>query len=185
MSIFKISWIILKIWNLKENEFLFEIFTFEYWKIKLKFKKNKKEKTLDLWYIIDFEVNIKKELSINEAKNIKIKNEFSYLNKDYETIIEYLELLKIINEKCPLNMPIFEIYNLVFQINELENITNEKLIFAKLKLLNILWILFLENKNQQIQKILSFIAKESIKNILRLNWLNIENKIKLKNLTNI
>jgi hypothetical protein len=54
-------------------------------------------------------------------------------------IFEYLELLKIVNEKCPFFLPIFEIFNVLNEVNTLEkNITIEKIIFAKLKILNIL-----------------------------------------------
>jgi hypothetical protein len=53
-------------------------------------------------------------------------------------IFEYLELLKIVNEKCPFFLPIFEIFNVLNEVNALENITTEKIIFAKLKILNIL-----------------------------------------------
>lgn len=183
MSIFKTSWIILKIVKQKESEFLLDVFSYEYWKIKLKAKISKTLKNLDTWYIINFEVNVKKENQIHEIKNIKIKNEFSYLNKDYETIIKYLELIKIVNDKCPFSLPIFEIFNILNEVNILENITSEKVIFAKLKLLNILWLLKIENKNPKIQKILSFIWKESIKNILKLKGLNEEEKNELNNLT--
>lgn len=182
MSIFKTSWVILKINSLKETEFLFDVFSYDYWKLKLKAKKSKKEKNLDVWYIINFEVNVKKENQIHEIKNIKIKSEFDYLNKDYETILEYLELLKLIDEKCPLSMPIYEIFNILNEINNFENITEEKLIFSKLKILNILWLLPEKHINEKIQKILSFISKESIKNILKLKWLDEKTKVDLKNI---
>lgn len=182
MSIFKTSWVIIKINSIKNNEFLFDIFSYDYWKIKLKAKKSKKEKSLDIWYIINFEVNVKKENSIHEIKNVKIKNEFDYLNKDYQTIFEYLEILKILNYQCPLNMSIPEIYNILNEINNFENITEEKLIFSKLKILFILWILKIDNEDKNIEKILSFISKESIKNVLKLKWLDEKTKIKLKNI---
>lgn len=182
MSFFKTSWIILKINPSKDNDFLFDVFTYDYWKIKLKTKKLKKQKNLDVWYIINFEINVKKENSIHEINNIKIKNEFDYLWKNYEVIINFLELIKIINEKCPLNMPIFEIFNILNELNNSKNITDEKIIFTTLKALNILWLLKLENSNQTIQKILSFISKESIKNILKLTWLDENTKKELKNI---
>lgn len=182
MSIFKTSWVILKISSIKETEFLFDVFSYDYGKIKLKAKKSKKEKNLDVWYIINFEVNVKKENSIHDIKNVKIKNEFDYLWKNYEIIFEYLELLKLIDEKCPLNMPIYEIFNILNEINNFENITSEKIFFSKLKVFNILWFLPEEHKDQKIQKILSFIGKESIKNILKLKWLDEEIKKDLKSI---
>lgn len=117
---------------------MFDVFTSNYGKLKLKSKKSKKEKSLDIGYIIDFEVNVKKQNSIHEINNIKIKNEFSYTNKDYTTLLDYLELIKIVMDKCPLNLPIYEIYNILNEVNSFENITDEKIIFAQLKVLNIL-----------------------------------------------
>lgn len=182
MSIFKTSWILLKIKQIKENEFLLDVFSYDYWKIKLKIKKNKSQKSLDIWFIINFEINTKKENDIHQIKNIKIKNEFDYINKSYEIIIEYLELLSIINEKCPLNLPIFEIFNILNELHNLKNITSEKIIFAKLKVFAILWILDTQIQDEKIKKILSFISKESIKNIFKLKWLNDNEKNILKNI---
>ncbi len=182
MSIFKNSWIILKITSLKESEFLFDVFSYDFWKLKLKSKKNKREKLLDVWYIIDFEINVQKENNINEVRNIKIKNEFDYLWKDYEIILEYLNILKIVDEKCPLNMPIFEIFNIINEVNKFPDITNEKLIFAQIKIYNILWILNIENRDEKIKKILKYIRNENIKNILKLKWLDLKKKEILKNI---
>jgi len=39
-------------------------------------------------------VNVKKDFSIHEIRNIKIKSEFAYADKNYEIIYEYLYLLK-------------------------------------------------------------------------------------------
>lgn len=179
MSFFKTCWVILKIYSQKETEFLFDIFSYEYGKIKLKSKKTKKEKSLDVWYIIDFEINVKKDNNIHEIKNIKIKNEFSYLDKNYSVLLEYLKLIKLVFEKCPNNVPIYEIFHIFNEINILEKITDEKIIFSKLKVCFILWILKIENKNENIQKILSFISKESISNVLKLKWLTNEEKNEL------
>lgn len=165
---------------LKENEFLFDVFSYDYGKLKLKAKKSKKEKNLDVWYIINFEVNVKKENTIHDIKNIKIKSEFDYLWKNYEVILEYLELLQVVDKKCPYHMPMYEIYNIFHEINHFQNISDEKLIFAHLKILHILWILPQEHSNISIQKILSFVTKESIKNILKLKWLDDEAKKELK-----
>ncbi len=182
MSIFKTSGIILKIHPHKDQEFLFDVFTYDYGKLKLKAKSGKKEKNLDIWYIINFEVNVKKEFSIHEIRNIKIKSEFAYADKNYEIIYEYLYLLKNIWEKCAYNFCIGEIYNILFELQEIKNISEEKIIFSHLKILNILWILKENHQNATVQKILSFISKESIKNILKLKWLDENTKYILKSI---
>lgn len=178
MSLFKTTWIILKKSKLKENEDFLSVFTDEYWKINLKAKKTKKEKSLDLGYIINFEVNVKWENNINEIRNIKIRNELNYNNYDYKIIYEYLNILNLVEKNCPLNMQnhwIFEIFN---KINSYDWLTFEKLLFLKAKILNFLWILKTENQNENIKKVLIFIEKSSVDNILKLKWLS-ENDIYL------
>ena len=172
MSVFKTHWIILKTQKLKESEFLLDVFCYDYGKLKLKTKKSKDYKTLDIWYNINFEINVKKENQIHEIKNVKIKNEFDYLQKDYETILEYLKIIKIVLEKTPEHQEIKEIYNILNEINTFLNITKEKLIFAKLKILYVLWTLNIHSNNQTLQKILLFISKENISNIMKLKWLD-------------
>ncbi|MDD5770381.1 MAG: recombination protein O N-terminal domain-containing protein [Candidatus Gracilibacteria bacterium] len=176
MSLFKTYGIVLKTTKVKENDFLLDVFCYDYGKLKLKTTKSKTIKTLDIGYILNFEIDVQKQNKIHEIKNIKIKNEFDYLNKNYLIIIKYLELLKIINDKCPLGMPIFEIFNILNEINLTKNITEEKIIFSQLKILNILGVLKQENNNEKIQKVLSFVNKESIKNILKLKGLSEDEK---------
>jgi len=48
MSIFKTSAVLLKINQIKESEFLLDVFSYDYGKIKLKIKKSKSQKSLDL-----------------------------------------------------------------------------------------------------------------------------------------
>lgn len=183
MSLFKTSWIVLKLTAHKESELFIDVFSSDYGKLKLKAKKSKKEKMLDIGFLINFEVNVKKENSIHEIKNIKIKNEFDYIGKNYETIVNYLELTKLILEKAPQRSPVFEIFNILESINTFENITPEKIIFCELKILDILGQLPSEHQNPTIKKILSFISKESIDMILKLKGLSSEEIEMCKSLT--
>lgn len=173
MSIFKTSGIILKKNKIQENKEILTIFCENYWKLNLEYKKSKKEKELDLWYIINFEINVKKENSLSEVKNVKIKNEFNYSKYSFEIIFEYLEFLKVVEELAPFNMEIKEIFNILESINKYENLTLEKLIFSKAKIISIFWILK-DSKNPKIQKILNFIWNNKIDDILKLYWLNQE-----------
>ena len=59
-------------------------------------------------------------------------------------------------------------------------LNEEKLIFAQLKIISNLWLLNIENNDLTIKKILSFIQKNSILDILKLKWLNDELKNILK-----
>ncbi len=182
MFVFKTSWIILKINKLKENEFLICVFSYDYWKLNLKTNLSKNKKSLDIWYIINFEIYHKKELSINEIKNIKILKEFNYNNKDYEIIILYLNLLKYIFDGTSFNNPIFEVYNTIYFLNNYENITPQKIILTQLKIKNIFWELWVESKNQDIKKILNFISKQNIKTLFKIEQLDFNILDELKKL---
>jgi recombinational DNA repair protein (RecF pathway) len=48
MAIFKTKAIILKISKVKDKDFIYDIFTFDYGRIKVQKKEHKKEKSLDL-----------------------------------------------------------------------------------------------------------------------------------------
>lgn len=182
MFIFKTSWIVLKINKLKENEFLILVFSYDYWKLNLKTNLSKNKKSIDIWYIINFEIYNKKELSINEIKNIKILKEFNYNNKDYEIIILYLNLLKYIFDETTFNNPIFEVYNIIYFLNNYEDITPQKIILTHLKIKNIFWELWIESNNQDIKKILNFISKQNIKTLFKIEQLDFQILDNLKKL---
>ncbi|MDQ7023572.1 MAG: hypothetical protein Q9M97_08830 [Candidatus Gracilibacteria bacterium] len=63
-----------------------------------------------------------------------------------------------------------------------EKITSSKLILSQLKIINILGLLDTENKNITIKKILNFINKNNITNILRLTGINENLELELKNI---
>lgn len=183
MSVFKSVWIILKIED-REKQYFLTIFTQEFWKIKVVSKKAKLQKTLDIWYNINYEIIVKKSNSLNTILNINIKNQFNYNKFNYEIILEYLNLIKIIYNFCPLNHKINWIYEIVNELNSFKNITEEKIIFLQLKILNVLWILNTNNDNLKIQKILLFIQNNNIWNILKLKWLKLWDKQELKQIIN-
>jgi recombinational DNA repair protein (RecF pathway) len=78
MTLFKTKAIILKISKVKDKDFIYDIFTFDYGRIKVQKKEHKKEKTMDLGYIINCEIETKEQRDIHKIKNIKIKSEFRY-----------------------------------------------------------------------------------------------------------
>lgn len=179
MSLFKSSWLILRFSSPKQEDLLFYVFTYDYGRIILKTKKKKKEKMLDSGFFINFEIHVKKNQDIHEMSNIKIKHEFPYLTQNYETLYEYLFILKIINEKAPLRTPIYEIFTLLEHINT-STPTPEKLIIAQLKILDIFWILEEQNHPPIIQKILYFIQNENIFTLWKLTGVTWEIKNELK-----
>ncbi len=182
MSLFKSKAIILKISKVKEKDFIYDIFTFDYGKIKVQKKEWKKEKTLDLWYIVNCEIETKESKDIHKIKNIKIKSQFNCDNKDFNTINEYLNIIWIIYRKIPFWIEFKDLFELFEEINNSRNIDEVKLVLARLKIIDLLWELKIEDNDELVWKILKFINKNKIKEIFKLKGINNELLIKLKNL---
>jgi len=172
LSIFKTKWIILKIQKINNWEFLYTIFTKEYWKIKCNKKLSKKEKTIDLWYIVNFEITTKENSSIHKIRNIKILSEFLVENKSFKELNVYLTILAIILNKTPNWLPISELFELVEILNNFVNIDLILLNLIRLKTISIFWELNENHKNNIVAKILKFININKIDRILKLTWIN-------------
>ncbi len=166
--LFKTKAIVLHLEKNKQNEFVYTVFSQEYWKILIQKKIRTKEKILDIGYIINAEIKTKEGTTIHKVGNIKIKSEFLYENKSFEEINEYLTLMSIILKNCPFWLSISEIFSTIEKVNGEKNITIQKLIIAHLKLYNILWILKITHQNKTIEKILKFINKNKIETLFRL-----------------
>jgi len=182
LLIFKTKWIILKIHKVDEKDYLYTIFTFDYWKILCQKKINKKEKTLDLWYVINFEIETKETRKVHKIRNIKISSEFQTENKNFTLIHQYLELLWIVLRNTPDGVPVSHVLEILEYIHSDHRLSEERILLAKLKCYNTFWILKIEHKNQTIQKILKFIDKNNITEILKLTGINTELKKELEQL---
>jgi len=182
MSIFKTKWVLLKINKVSGKDFLYTIFTYDYWIIRASKKNNKNEKAIDLWYLINFEVETKEKRDIHRIRNIKISLEFICENKNFATINAYLTLLWTILNNTPIWVPIYEISDIIEAVLNYDNIDETKLILARLKIINILWNLDINHKNIIVGKILKFINNNKIWEILRLSWISDEVKEELKNI---
>ncbi len=174
MSIFKTKAIILKTFKTNEKKLIYSIFTSDFGKIIVEKKINKKEKNIDIWYCINCEISWNKYYKI---RNIKIINEFNTKNKTYKTIELYLQMLYYIYSKTPEKLAIYEIVDIVKQINSYsKEDLDTKIILAILKIKNILWELKIDNKNILINKILKFIDKNNFYNILKLSNISSQTK---------
>ena len=182
MLIFKTKWIVLKIHKIDEKDYLYTIFTYDYWKILCQKKISKKEKTLDLWYILNFEIETKEERKIHKIRNIKISSEFNTRNKDFSFINSYLELLSIILNNTPDGSPVSQILEICEYINSHPNLDENKILLAKLKCFNIFGNLAIQHSHTTIQKILHFINKNNISEIWKLTWIDNDLKKELEQL---
>lgn len=168
MLIFKSSWIILKIHKVNEKDFLYTIFTQEYGKIICQKKYSKTEKSLDIWYLIQFEIETKEDKKVHKMRNIKILSDFAPTNKSFDVLQNYLELLAMIHKNTPEWVQAYWIIDIVEFIHEYENITADKILLSKLKLLHIFGTLPYEHINQITHKTLKFIHTKSISEIFKL-----------------
>jgi len=180
MSIFKTKWIVLKINKVKPGEFLYTIFTREYGKIMCNKKLSKTEKTLDLWYLVNFEITTKENVSIHKIRNIKIISEFNMQNRSFTELNNYLVILSIIYKKVPTWAPIYELFDLLEIINFEENINELKLILIRLKISSIFWELWENHSNKIISKILKFINDNKVQRVVKLTGINEELKKELE-----
>jgi len=176
MSIFKTSWVILKVEKSINKDFIYTIFSVDYWKIKAVKKISKKEKTLDLWYVINFEVEVKKDISIHKIKSIKIKSEFLDKDKSFDILNNYLILLAKIEKNMIFWIVNKDVFNLIKTVNIYEKINEEKLILTSLKVKHLLWEMATINDNIYVSKILKFVQNNPIDIILKLK--NIDEDIK-------
>jgi predicted metal-dependent phosphoesterase TrpH len=180
MSLFKTQAIILNYKKIKDKDFVYTIFTKDFWKILVNKKYSQKEKNLDIWYIINCEIETKENRDIHKIRNIKIKYEFLNQKRSFAEINKYLEILNYIYKNIELWITNQEIYNILEYLNSQKEINEIKLLLTKLKLININWELNIENKDNTINKILKFINLNNIKTILKLNWITKEIKNKLE-----
>lgn len=182
MSIFKDKWFVLKVTKVKAWEFLYTIFTSQYWKILCNKKLSKKEKTLDLWYLVNFEIYTKENVKIHKIRNIKIISEFNFQNRTFNELNNYLIVLSIVANKIPNWIPIYEIFNILELINNYKDINETNLILTKLKIISIFWELNENNDNKIVSKVLKFINSNKIERILILKWINLDLQSKLENI---
>lgn len=166
MAIFKDKAIILKIDKKNGKELIYTIFSYEYWKFRANKKFSNKEKSLDLWYIVNLEIQTKEDRNIHKIWNIKIKSEFNQKKSFWELNI-FLFILKTIYDEIPDWMANKKVFHIIEKINEKDS-NKLKLIFAKLKIDNLLWNLKIENEDKTISKILKFINNSKIEDIFRL-----------------
>jgi len=174
MSIFKTKWVVLKINKITWKDFLYTIFTYDYWIIRASKKKSWNEKAIDLWYLINFEVETKEKRDIHRIRNIKISLEFICENKNFATINAYLTLLWTVLNNTPIWVPIYEISEIIEAVLNYDKINETKLTLARLKIINILWNLDINHKNITVARILKFINNNKIWEILRLSWISKE-----------
>lgn len=181
MSYFKSKGIVLKKTKHGEKEYIYSLFSYDFWKIDVLKKISSKEKSLDVWYDINFEIHSKKNSSISKIANIKIVGEFDPQDKDFNTIHDYLALLSQVQKRCEKSLAIYEIYEILHIMLKSE-ITREKILLAHIKIMQVFWELVEEHSDPTTQKILKFIHQNSASKIMRLTWMQQQQYQHLSNL---
>ena len=168
MSIFKTKGIIIKKISVLEKDVIYDIFTYDFWRIKAKKKAKTREKSLDLGYIINFEVETKEWKDIHSIRNIKILSDFAYEWENFMIIHEYLRFLHTIIIHIPLGIWVKEVFQIVEAVNLKKKISAFKINLARIKILEIVGILECLHSDREIRKILEFIRISRIDDILKL-----------------
>jgi len=88
--------------------------------------------------MLNFEIYLSEKSEIFKIRNIKITWEFKAENKNFSEIKNFLELINSILKNSPEKVSIYEIYNIFENLKYYENLSEEKLILTRLKVLNIL-----------------------------------------------
>lgn len=182
MLLFKTKWIILKIHKVQEKDFLYTIFTEDYWKIMCQKKLTSREKSLDIGYLIHFEIETKEDRKVHKMRHIKILSEFSLSKKTYHEMESYLKLLAYAWKQAPDWVPVYQVLEIFEEVHNYTNITAEKLLLARLKLSSIFWNLPQEYGNEITKKILWFVHKNKISQILKLTGISEEIKKELESI---
>lgn len=181
MHIFKAKWIVLRLLSKNEKDFLYSIFFEQYGKLAISYKRKTKEKMIDIGNIFSGEISTQEGRKVHSLRNIKIKNFFHPKEKSFEEISLYLEILSLVEKKLIEGNPVPEIFSLLEILGEKsEKLTYEKLLLAKLKVISIFGELRSHDTDEVVEKILKFIHHYSIKDILKLKWLEEETIEKLK-----
>ncbi len=184
MSVFKSSGIILKIHKMRDGKLLYTVFSDMYGKIMCSKKYSKTEKSVDVWYVINFEIITDSKSDIHTIKNIKILSQFSWENKEFREINAYLELIALIKNSTAPWVEHREIFDTIPVIHTLDTDNNIyiKILLAKLKIMQLLWNLSNENSDVTVQKILKFIHSYKIADIVKLTWIHDDITHKLENI---
>lgn len=183
MWVFKASGVILKIHKWRDGNFLYTIFSDAYGKIMCSKKYSKTEKTVDIGYVANFEIITKNKSNIHSIRNIKIISELSFHDKSFSQLNSYLELIALIfTTTAPwvANREIFSLIPSIHKVQEKPDIAC-KLTLTKLKYIDISWDLDINHSDPTAQKILWFIHRSSIQDILKLTGISHEIEILLKN----
>jgi len=157
--------VIVKVTVFQDSLLLFDVFSQEYGLLKLKAKRTKKKKMLDIGYSIIFEVSVKKENDIHEIQSVKISREFEYIQKDYSYIMAYLDIIWTVLS-IQRNVQIEEIYHILHALN-LPNIERIYILLAHVKILSIIGIR-LQPWDEKISKIFTFVTQNTFSKIQKL-----------------
>lgn len=181
MSYFKSKAIILRKQKHKEKEFLYTVFSYDFWKIDVLKKYSAKEKNLDIWYDANFEIYSKNSEKLSTISNVKIISEFHAQKHDFKSIEQYLALLTDIYKRTEKNLPIYEIYDIVSILNK-SPLGSETILIARIKLFQVLGVLPSEHTDPVVQKILKFCHQNSFSRIIKLKGLQEEQILLLERL---
>ena len=166
---------VLKIKKVNEKEFLYTVFFQDYGKLTVTKKKKGKEKPIDTGYTINCEIITKEQRDIHTIWNIQILHQFSCDEKDFQTIQEYLHMIKDILNNIPQGSPHREVFNILEHIaKNSKKLSYTQILLTRIKLKEIVWNISQTWWSTTVQKILKFIENHKIQDILKLTGIDTE-----------
>ncbi len=181
MSTFKDSAIVLKLHKREKMNFTYQLLSEKFGKILATKKISSREKIIDLWYYINYEIETKGENGANKMKNVKILRQFNYESKSFDEINWFLLMISTILKKIEFGVDNIKINDVIKEIiSYKKDDLIEKIVLAILKIINLLWELNIYHKNIKIKKILLFLNNNNFKEILKLSWIDEETKKELQ-----
>ena len=181
MNFFKSEWIILSLKKINEKEVLYKVFFREYGKIVVKKQKKNREKNLDVWYRVSCEI-ITYEDSKNilpSITNVKILSFYITERKTYREIEWYLKTLAYLEKQLPEWLSHTEIYDMIPYLHKETHLTQISYLLFRLKILSFSWYIEIIDEEAILSRVVRFIEKNSIEEILKLKEIpsNIEKKL--------
>ena len=183
MNFFKSEWIVLSIKKINEKEILYKIFFREYGKVIVKKQRKTREKSLDIWYRISCEV-----ITYSGSKNIfpsiwniKILSYFKIEWKKYSDIEWYLKTIAYLDKQVPEWLPHIDIYDIMCSLHMYDSLQQISYLLIRIKILSYSWDIDIWESEITLHKVICFIERNSIDQILRLQKIpaDIEKKLEL------
>ena len=174
MSLFKASWVVLKIHQSREKNILYTIFSDAYGKIMCSKKYSAKDKPIDIGYVIQFEISTQQQREIHTIRNVALLSSYDSSNKSFDQIHSYLECIAWIDRNTATGIENRELFSIIPHIHSIQTHPEirSKIVLSMLKVSQLLWNLPDTHQDPTVSKILRFIHANNTATIIKLSGIS-------------